>query len=51
MKIKLLVPLSTDRASHAPDSVVDWPDAADAQRLISAGYAVEVKPVIEKRSK
>lgn len=42
MKIKLLVSAVTMSRAYDAGSVVDWPDRADAERLIRAGVAEAV---------
>lgn len=41
MKITMLTGLSGQHYSLSPRDVVEHPDAAEAQRLIDAGYAEE----------
>ncbi len=40
MRIKLLTGLATASRTYDRGEVVDWPDRADAERLIAAGCAV-----------
>ena len=52
MNIKLLTSISAAHGSFAPGDETDWPDKADAERLIKAGFAEKVsasrRPKVEK---
>ena len=43
MRIKLLTGLATMTRVYDAGAIVVWPDAADARRLIAAGYAEAVE--------
>lgn len=43
MELEFLTSVVTDRASYQRGDRTTWSDRADAQRLIKAGYAREVK--------
>jgi len=52
LNIKLLTSISAAHGSFAPGDETDWPDKADAERLIKAGFAEKVsasrRPKVEK---
>lgn len=47
MKLRFLVSIAGPLGAFAPGAETDWSDDADAQRLIAAGFAVRVEPVVE----
>ena len=55
MKIRLLTSISATHGSFSPGEETDWPDKADAERLVKAGFAEKVsasrRPKIEKATK
>ncbi len=55
MKIRLLTSISAAHGSFSPGDETDWPDKADAERLIKAGFAEKVsasrRPKVEKATK
>ena len=48
-RIKLNTSIAGERFSYAPREIVDWPDDAEAARLVAAGFAslVEATPAPE----
>ena len=52
MKIRLLTSISAAHGSFSPGDETDWPDKADAERLVKAGFAEKVsasrRPKVEK---
>ena len=55
MKIRLLTSISAAHGSFSPGEETDWPDKADAERLVKAGFAEKVsasrRPRVEKATK
>jgi hypothetical protein len=55
LKIRLLTSISAAHGSFSPGEETDWPDKADAERLVKAGFAEKVsasrRPKVEKATK
>lgn len=50
MWIELLCSMVTDTAAFNKGDVIEWPDPADAQRMIKRGVAKEAKKPETKRA-
>lgn len=47
MRIKLLTSIAGKNFSHSSGEIVDWPNDAEAERLVAAGQA-ELVPSVER---
>ena len=50
MKIRMLIPIASQRIAFAPGDETDYFSDAECKRLIAKGYAEEVKPVAVKKA-
>lgn len=50
MELEFLANLATDRRTFTRKDRAFWPDKADAQRLIAAGYAKPAEPEAEPKA-